>query len=147
MVLVGEVKHIASCNILVANNNPPKIFLRDFCFVMKLINCKSTCTAREPRLPHFKFNNLLNEHFPLLFFKSVLCVKSGEVEVNRYSKWYNRCLCLLHMLLPVRIYIARGPWHVGDFCNIFLPNINEDQKKSYYLSEGPWHWAIWQIRR
>ena len=44
------------------------------------------------------------------------------------------------MLLPSRIYIAQGPWHLGDFCNIFLPNINEDQKKSYYdtiWGQGP----------
>ena len=26
--------------------------------------------------------------------------------------------------------------HFEDFCNIFLPNISEDQKKSYYLSAG-----------
>ena len=30
-----------------------------------------------------------------------------------------------------RIYIVRGSWHVGDFCNIFLPSIDEDKKKSY----------------
>ena len=41
------------------------------------------------------------------------------------------------MLFPGRIYIARGPWHLGDFCNIFLPNISEDQKNSYYLRTGP----------
>ena len=41
------------------------------------------------------------------------------------------------MLLPGRIYIALGPWHFGDFCNIFLPNIEEDQRKSYDLSAGP----------
>ena len=41
------------------------------------------------------------------------------------------------MLLPGRIYIALGPWHVGDFRNIFLPIIGEDQKKSYYFSVGP----------
>ena len=41
------------------------------------------------------------------------------------------------MLLPGRIYIALGPWHFGDFCNIFLPNIGEDQKKSYDFSSGP----------
>ena len=51
------------------------------------------------------------------------------------------------MLFPGRIYIARGPWHLRDFCNIFLPNLSEDQKMSYYLSAGPWHCAIWQIRR
>ena len=42
------------------------------------------------------------------------------------------------MLFPGRIFIARGPLHVLDFCYIFLPNICEDQEKSYYLSEGPW---------
>ena len=35
-----------------------------------------------------------------------------------------------------RIYIALGSWHLGDFCEIFLPNIGEDQRKSYDLSAG-----------
>ena len=48
-------------------------------------------------------------------------------------KW----LRLLTMLLLDRIYIALGPWHFGDFCNIFLPSIGEDQKKSNDLSAGP----------
>ena len=26
------------------------------------------------------------------------------------------------MLFPGRMYIAPGPWHLGNFCNIFLPN-------------------------
>ena len=34
-------------------------------------------------------------------------------------------------------YIALGPWHFGDFRNIFLPNIGEGQKKSYDYSSGP----------
>ena len=38
------------------------------------------------------------------------------------------------MLLLGRIYIVLGPWHFRDFCNIFLPNIGEDQKKSYDFS-------------
>ena len=33
------------------------------------------------------------------------------------------------MLIPDQIYIARGLWHFGDFCNIFMPNIGEDQKE------------------
>ena len=33
------------------------------------------------------------------------------------------------MLFPGQIYIARGPWYSMDFCNIFLPNIGEDQEK------------------
>ena len=41
------------------------------------------------------------------------------------------------MLLPGRIYFALGPWHFGDFRNIFLLNITEDQKKSYDFSSGP----------
>ena len=41
------------------------------------------------------------------------------------------------MLLPGRIYIALGPWHFGDFCNIFLPNVGEDQKTPYDFSLGP----------
>ena len=36
-----------------------------------------------------------------------------------------------------RIYFVLGPWHFGDFRNNFLPNIGEDQKKSYDLSSGP----------
>ena len=30
-----------------------------------------------------------------------------------------------------------GPWHFVDYRTIFLPNIGEDQKKSYYLSAEP----------
>ena len=41
------------------------------------------------------------------------------------------------MLLPGRIYFVLGPWNFGDFHNIFLSNIGEDQKKSYDFSSGP----------
>ena len=37
---------------------------------------------------------------------------------------------LLTMLFPGRIYIVLGPWHFGNFRNIFLPNEGEDHKKS-----------------
>ena len=40
------------------------------------------------------------------------------------------------MLFPGRIYIAWGPWHLRDFCNIFLPNINEDQKSPTIRGQG-----------
>ena len=33
--------------------------------------------------------------------------------------------------------MALSPWHFRDFRNIFLPNIGEDQKKSYDLSAWP----------
>ena len=71
------------------------------------------------------------------FLKSILCVKTGELEANYWiviEKWYIRWL---RLLLPGRIYIAPVPWQFGHFCNIFLPSIGEDQKKSYDLSEGP----------
>ena len=74
------------------------------------------------------------------FFKSILCVKTEELEMNyliAFEKWYNRWLRLLTMLLPGWIYIALGPWHFGDFCIIFLPSIEEDQKKCYDLSAKP----------
>ena len=51
------------------------------------------------------------------------------------------------MLFLGRIYIARGSWHLRNFRNIFLPNVNEDQKKFYYLSAGLWHCPMWQIQR
>ena len=44
------------------------------------------------------------------------------------------------MLLQGRIYIALGPWHFGDFCNIFLPSVGPvgvDQKQSYNFTAGP----------
>ena len=40
------------------------------------------------------------------------------------------------MLLPDKIYFALGPWNFGNFRNIFLSNIREDQKKSYDFSSG-----------
>ena len=33
------------------------------------------------------------------------------------------------MLFPGWIYIAWGFWHFENFCNMFLPNTNKDQKK------------------
>ena len=41
------------------------------------------------------------------------------------------------MLFPSRIYIARGLWLFGDFRNIFLPNISEDQKSPSIWARGP----------
>ena len=41
------------------------------------------------------------------------------------------------MLLPGRIYIALGPWHFGNFRNVFLPNIGEDQKSVTISARGP----------
>ena len=41
------------------------------------------------------------------------------------------------MLFPGRIYIARGLWHLKDFCNIFLLNINQDQKNPTVGGQGP----------
>ena len=47
------------------------------------------------------------------------------------------------MLLPGWIYIALGPWHFGDFRNIFLPNIGEDHKKGLRFER----WALKLVLR
>ena len=41
-----------------------------------------------------------------------------------------------HVIAGPDLHCAR-PWHFGDFRNIFLPNIGEDQKKSYDFRSGP----------
>ena len=41
------------------------------------------------------------------------------------------------MLFLGRIYIARGPWHLGDFRNIIQPNLSEDQKSFTIWALGP----------
>ena len=60
------------------------------------------------------------------------------------EKWYKRMrLRLLTMSLPGPDLHCASSWHFGDFCDIFLPNISEGQKKSYHLSTGPRHSAIY----
>ena len=39
--------------------------------------------------------------------------------------------------IACQIYIALGSWYFGDFRNIFLPNICEEQKKSHDFIAGP----------
>ena len=41
-----------------------------------------------------------------------------------------------HVIAQAGFTLSLDPWHFGDFSNIFLPNIDEDQKKSY-MSAGP----------
>ena len=41
------------------------------------------------------------------------------------------------MLFLDQVYIARGPWHIWDFCDIFLSNINKDQKSPTIWGQGP----------
>ena len=94
--------------------------------------------------------------FSRYFLKSILCVKTGEVDLNRYWKMVPYISLLKnstkiatltkHVILGPDLRCA-GPLALWGFCNIFLPDISKDQKKSYQLSAGPWHCAIWQIRR
>ena len=98
------------------------------------------------RGPHqLKFNNLFNMHFSwLIFFKDF--VRKIWLGYRRIviEKWCNRWLRLHTMLfLQGSDLHCAGSWHFGDFSNIFLPNIGEVQKKSYHLSAGPLHCAIW----
>ena len=39
-------------------------------------------------------------------------------------------------VIPGPDLLCAGPQALRGFCNIFLPNITEDQKKFYYLSAG-----------
>ena len=88
--------------------------------------------------------------FPSYFFSSTWCKKLARWRWIVMKKWYNRWLRLLHnVILGPDLHCAdpHCPRHLEDFCNIFLPNISEDQKKFYYLSAGLLDCAIWQIRR
>ena len=49
---------------------------------------------------------------------------------------YNRWLRLLIMLLPGSDLNCVGLLALWDFCNIFIPNKGEDQKK-FYMSAEP----------
>ena len=66
------------------------------------------------------------------FFQNYFCgVKTGEVEMNchrRIDGYTNNNLVIVR--LP-------PPEHFRNFCSVFLPNIGEDRKKSYYLSGWP----------
>ena len=50
---------------------------------------------------------------------------------TKYGYVYLPCYC------RGRIYIALGPWHLGDFRIIFLPSIGEDQKNLTISARGP----------
>ena len=53
--------------------------------------------------------------------------KNGAIDGYAYYPCYR----------PGWNYIALGLLHFGDFRNMFLPKIGEDQKKSHHLSVGP----------
>ena len=64
-------------------------------------------------------------------------LKNGTINGNAYFTCYSWAGFTLRG--------ARGTW--GIFCNIFVPNISKDQKKSYHLSTWPWRCFIWKIWR
>ena len=80
------MRYIAFCNILAVNNNPLEDYLKNFSICHRNTQFRSTSTTRGPRPPQFKFNNLINEHFPLpnFFSKVFFRVKTGEEDVNFY---------------------------------------------------------------
>ena len=68
---------------------------------------------------------------PSYFLKVFFRVKTSDVEKMVIEKWYNRWFDLLTgMLLLGPDLHCVGPLHFGDFCNIFLLNIGEDQNVS-----------------
>ena len=90
-----------------------------------------------------QIQNFVRWAFLLAIFLKYFGRKNFKVEMNVIEKWYIRWFSLLTMLFSGRIYIAQGLWYFGDFCNIFLPKIAKQQKKSYQFSLGPWQWATW----
>ena len=115
--LYGEIRHIASCNISAVNNEliiHLKIFLQNFCFVMKLISYRSTCTAKSPGT--LNSNAIIcSMSIFLAFFKSILCVKTGEVEVNRYSKMVQKMVTLTKHVIPGPDLHCAGPLALWGF--------------------------------
>ena len=79
-------------------------------------------------MANFFFKYFVRKNWRGWRWNTELFLKNGAIDGYVYQPCY---------LLPGRIYIALGPWHLRDFRNIFLPNIGENQKKSYDFSSGP----------
>ena len=83
-----------------------KTFCRDFCFVIKVTSCRSTCPTRGPRTPRFKFNSLFNRafYFSKVFFESILSSKNwrggGELFLLKNVQ---------SMVTPTNHATAQGP--------------------------------------
>ena len=53
--------------------------------------------------------------FPRYFLKSILCVKTGEVEVNRYSKMVQKMITLTKHVIPGPDLLCAGPLALRGF--------------------------------
>ena len=73
-------------------------------------------------------SNALKNYFWNINFSETCYVKS--------FKYCNVVIIVSFCYYPGRICIARGSWHFGDFRNIFLPNIGEDQQKVLPFERG-----------
>ena len=75
-----------------------------------------------------------------IFLKSILCVKTGDVggELLRcYWKMVQKMATSTnHVIAGPDLHRARS-LHFGDFRNIFLPNLGEDQKSLTFSARGP----------
>ena len=85
LVLVGGNKAHCFLQFLALNNNPLEDFPWRFFFcheVNQLLEYKNGQGAQDP----LNSNSIIRSMsiFRNIFFSSILCVKTGEVEVNRY---------------------------------------------------------------
>ena len=65
-------------------------------------------------------------------------MKNGTIDRYVYQTCYSWAGFTLRDALALRGFLQHLPAKY---------TVSEDQKKSYYLSAGTWHCAIWQIRR
>ena len=46
-----------------------------------------------------------------------------------------------HVIALTGFTLQGGPWHLGNFCYMFLPNNGEDKKSPIIRAQGSWHCA------
>ena len=117
---------------------------------MKITSYRSICSAWGPG-PSIEVNDLFKQHFSwLIFFLSILCVKTGELKANYrivIEKWYNRCLPLLTMPLP-DLHRAGPPAVLGFLQHLSAKYRRRPKKVLRFERRAPnWYCAIlWSIR-
>ena len=82
------------------------------------------------RPSQFKFNNLINEHFhQLIFFKSIFSRKNWRGGGELLLKNGTTKVTPTNLDIAWAGFTLRGALALEKFRNIFLPNIDENQKK------------------
>ena len=103
---------------------------------MKTISYRNTYTARGPRPLNSKFCSMSVPLTVANFFqKSILLHKNWPGEGELLLKNVQLRVTPTNHVIAGAGFTLSWTLAFWDFCNIFLPNIGEDQKKSY-MSAG-----------